>query len=571
VSVSPARPGPTNAPQQAPSPAVVRAKPRRLRVQPGSHDETAEATKSISRREAARLSRESVAGGAGGGFYGYGKDVARALPQPIDDLARDFGNDVYEQMMLDPQVASCLAILKASILEDGVNLASPVEDQDADDYELAMAIRNTAARMFDRMDTPMGDVLWSMCDALALGNKVAEIVCALETNDGKPGGKKTLMVKAIKPKPRQMVRFVVDAHMTLVGIMGAKPGQSGPTGEGAVLTKDSKDVLPLDKFAILTHRPQNGDPRGTSILRAAYAPWWEKRQMKPEYLRYLSQFAGPSVWATTPEDATSTPATDGLGNLVDSSGVAVDDPDDLDPGDLPEETSPQDELLETLLAWRNGTSAAFAFGTEVHALEMQGDGNAFLRCFAESDEQITKAILTQSLATEEGTHMARAAASVHQDVLDTLVRHGKQAVIRMLSHQILRPWVERNWGPEKLSLVPLVTLGTTEQHDLPVLATAVAALQRSNFIHPSQYPYFDRLLGAPVRDLTVAPNLPLPGAAPAPGEPSNAGDRAGMGNSRPDQGPKSPKPAGQPAAKPAAKPAPKPAAKPAALEDSSWD
>jgi hypothetical protein len=108
----------------------------------------------------------------------------------------------------------------------------------------------------------------------------------------------------------------------------------------------------------------------------------------------------------------------------------------------------------------------------------------------------------------------------------------------MLEHDVLRPWVERNWGPDKGDLTPKVTLGSTEQHDLPTIMTAIAALMRANFIHPSQFAYYDGLVGAPVRDLTVAPLLPILPGPPAPGEPGNAGDESGTGGNGPDQGPR---------------------------------
>lgn len=276
------------------------------------------------------------------------------------------------------------------------------------------------------------------------------------------------------------------------------------------------------------------------MLRPAYEPWWRKRQLSPEYLKYLSQFAAPSVWATPPEDEQSAITTDALGNLTDSSGVATDDPDEVDEDDLP--LSPADELLALLLAWRNGTALVVSPGTEIHTVEMQGDGQPFLLATEQCDAQITKAILTQSLATEEGKHQARAAAETHQDVLDTIVRQGKRAVERMVSEDVIRPWVERNYGQKAAdALCPVLTLGTTERQDLPQLMTAVAALMRANYFHPSQLPHVDELLSLPVRDLTQMPQ-PMPGAAPAPGEPSapGGGQQQGQGTPEPSGTPSKP-------------------------------
>jgi hypothetical protein len=479
--------------------------------------------------------REYVAAGGSWSWYGTG---ARALPVPIDDLSEDFGLDIYDQMMLDAQVAACVNVLKASILEDGVTLGPAKTDEQASEYEQAVEIRDDAERMFTLLDTPLDDVLWSLLDACWLGNKVAELVSALEKE---PDGRSTLRIRAIKPKPRESVAFVCDAYLNVVGILGAEPGQVLPTGSGQLLEKNDPRILPRDKFAILSWHPADGDPRGTSVLRPAYTAWWRKQQIIPEYLRYLAQFASPSVWGTPPEGASVAPAADGLGNPVDSSGqpVDTDDPAALAALEIP--LTPEQQLLAALLLWRNGTALAVPNGTEIHPVEMQGEGEAYLRAFALSNAEITHAVLGQELATEEGSHQARAAASVHQDILDTIVRQGKQAVERMLTNDVLRPWVERNYGRDTLELTPIVTLGTTERQDQAQIMTAVAALMRAAYLHPSQLRAVDELLGLPVRDLT---QNPLPQAAPAaaPGEPSAVpgGEMGSGGQSPSEQSPSNP-------------------------------
>jgi hypothetical protein len=476
--------------------------------------------------------------GAGPAALGRGK--ARALPHPIDDLSIDYGTDIYEEMLLDPQVAANVAILKASILEDGVNLAPAIEDQDDDRYELAVQIRDVARRMFARMTTPLDDVLWNMLDATWAGNKVAEQVFELQRVEvgsaDSPEKKELLQLKALKPKPRQAVVFVVDAFMNVLGFLGAVPGTLTPPAIGAVLEPNSPQILPRDKFAVLSWHPVDGDPRGTSVLRPAYKPWWRKQQLEPEYLRYLTQFASPSVWATPPpdEEGVSDEPTDSIGNPVDANGNPVDS-DDVD-GLPDEELSKYDELLALLLALKNSSAMVVPPGTEVHFVELQGDGLPFIRSFDQCDAQITKAILTQSLATEEGQHQSRAASQVHQDVLDTLVRQGKRALVRMLSEDILRPWVARNFGDDAgESLVPIPTLGTTESQDQPTLMTAVAGLMRANYFHPSQLPHVDELLGLPVRDLTQAAET-LAASGPAPGEPSAPAGGQAEGEGTPEPG-----------------------------------
>lgn len=446
--------------------------------------------------------------------------AAASLPQPIDDLTRDFGNDIYEQMLLDAQVAACIIVFKAAVLEDGVELSPAVGDQKADQYKLAVEIRDRAVAMLDRLETPFDDVLWSMLDATCYGNKIAEVCNVLEREDGRTW----MRIRAIKPKPRRAIAFVVDQFYNVLGFIGAKPGQTVPNSVGSV--PKSADVLPRDKFAVLSWRPQDGDPRGTSMLRPAYEGWWRKRQMYPEYLKYLTQFAGPSLWATAPEGVAIQPVTDATGNPVDADGNPL-DPSMIPAGEDEEAQAAQQEaLLTVLMDFQNGTAMALPFGTDVHAIEMQGNGEAFLACFTEADSQITHAILTQQLATESPGIQARAAAEVHQDVLGTLVRQGKRAVARMVMQDILKPWVIRNWGEDKAELTPRVSLGATEHQDLAALMNAIAALARIGYLHPSQLPYVDGLLGLPVRDMST-------GSDPMPLRPKPATPGAGSGGEGP--------------------------------------
>jgi hypothetical protein len=473
------------------------------------------------------LTRESIAGGS----LGYVGNYARALPTYIDDVSRDFGDDIFSRMALDPQIAAALSIFRASILEDGVTFAPAVEDAADPDYDLATEINDECERMWDDLTTASDDVLWNMMDSIAEGNKLAEQV--YELRPGVVTGKRLLQLESLKVKPRHSYLFVVDGFQNLVGILGRRPNESMPAGGTSMLdtSRPPDNLLPTQKFAIASFRPKDGDPRGTSILRPAYDPWWRKRQALTEYVRYLAQFAGPSIWATLPEGTTPTGAAlDYLGNVqATTTGNPTPGP------------SPLDDLLASLQAFRNGTAGAFAHGTELHELAMQGEGAAFLRAIAECNMSLIKAILTQTLATEEGEHSTRAAAGVHQDALDTLVRQQKRSVVRMVARQILKPWCEYNWGEQAArSLVPKVSLGSTEEVDRAPMIQAVASLAKSPYLHPSQLPELDSMLGLPVRDLSqdvpVVVNGP-PGAGSPPAGDGVSGTPPADAPSQPGQPP----------------------------------
>lgn len=453
---------------------------------------------------ASSLRREYVSGGKLS-WLGLNSKQERVLPWAIDDISASFGDDIYDRMLRDPQIAACMQVYKSSIIEEGATFSSPIDDPDDPNVDVAKELNKAAMTMFDNLDTPIDQVCDNMLDAAAYGNKVAELIWDFQNVDGDT----RLNLTGIKPKPRNVTAFVVDAYMNLLGLLYQSPDRPfSPVLPGSSYVSSSQfapeTILPLEKFVVLTFRPHDGDPRGSSILRPAYKPWTVKQQIYPEYIKYLAQFAGPSIIGFTAEDSDQLPLTDALSN-----------PDT----DQTNSLTPEEEMATALENFQNGTVAVFPAGADVKPIQMVGEGKAFLSGFAHCDQQIVTAILTQTMATQESEHMARAAAQVHQDVLDTLIKQGKKIIIRMFQ-AILRRWIRYNWGDFLLPLCPVVTLGSAEQRQIPSLMASVAQLQGTGYFAPEQMPGVDRMLGLPVRDVTKMEIVPAEGMLPPPPEPT---------------------------------------------------
>ncbi len=416
------------------------------------------------------LTREYVAGGTQGAYA----RAIRALPHYIDDLTRDLGDDLYDRMLVDPQIISAVNTFKAAVLEDGVHLASAIADEHDGQYAQAQEIVQFCQTVLDGLTTPLNVVLWDLLDAIVYGNKVAEEVYALR--NGK------LVLTALKVKPRRTIAFVVDAYLNVLGLTARMPDQPGASVHVAgSATGTVPNLLPREKFAILTFRPKDSDPRGTSILRAAYNAWWLKMQSWPELLKFLAQFGSPSLVGITAEDAEGSFDKDENGN------------------DIPEtwQTAEQ-RLLAALLEFRNGTALALPHGASANALDVS-DSNAFDGAIALFNREIMIAILHQTLATGEGEHASRAQAGVHQDTLGWIIKQSKQLVEWMLRTDVLRPLVRYNFGAEAEALTPQPSLGAVAQQDLTPLMTAVAALERAGYFDDDQRPEVDTKLGLPQR------------------------------------------------------------------------
>jgi hypothetical protein len=289
-------------------------------------------------RKPGALTAEYVAGGTGDSGSWFAA-TARSWPHWIDDLTRDYGDDLYERLLNDAVVAAAIETLKSAILEEGVTLTPGVTDADADGFALAQNIHASAERMLADLDPALDDVLADMLAALALGNRVAELVYAVRRD----GGSSRLMLAALKVKPRANLSFVVDAYTNVIGILAVEPGRPSLPASSTLPIDPANpppNFHPRSKFAVLTYRPKDGDPRGTSVLRPAYTAWNLKRQVYQEYLKYLVQFATPSVVGTTAPGAGYEPVLNDAGQPTGQTQTA------------------QQALLTQLKLFRNATALA---------------------------------------------------------------------------------------------------------------------------------------------------------------------------------------------------------------------
>ena len=348
-----------------------------------------------------------------------------------------------------------------------------------------MAYVPRAYQMLEEMESSLADDLWDAELACVLGNRLAEEKWFL---DRTWTGKQEWRVQRLNLKPRVATAFAVDVHKNILGLLGLIPGIGFPVQLGTILTDPgvTPNLLPRDKFMIRVFRPHDNDPRGTSMIRPAYTAWNLKMQLWGEYLKWLTQFASPSLIGTTPQGAMATPKLDSNGNPILVGGVA-------------QLIYPEQLLADNMADLKNSQVLAAPFGTEIKPIEMRGQGAPFINAFMFLDSQITQAIQHQSLTTTSAQYGTRAQASVHQDVASTVVRQGKKAVARMVRWDILRRWIRYNDGPEYQCLAPQVSLGETDEQNMAAKATAFAALVTAGFVDTSQYEGMDREIDLPAR------------------------------------------------------------------------
>ncbi len=446
-------------------------------------------------------------------------DAPRTLSRSVDDLTREFGPLVYDRMMLDAKVASAIRYLKISVLADGLTISPAIEAPDPDrappkdaptqaDIDLAEEVADFCRWSLERLERPLGWVLYELLEALTHGNKLAEIVYEPITA-GRWAGK--LAHKALKVKPRESWSFVCDRNLNVLGIRPAT-------------TPD--ELVPREKVAILAWDPRDGDPRGTSLLRPAYEAYNLKSQTWPEYFGYLQTFASPSVWAELPEGGLSE---------VPVSEVA----------DYPDQTvsylTGAQFVGFILERWSNRRWAVTPPGVKVNVIPAQGAGEAHTEAIDVANREIDLALLGATRMTQEAENGSKADSQTAQDVVGVLVRWIKTLPTRMVEWDVLWNLVRYNYGRDVADrMTPKCSLGQTEAQDFGAAATGWATLNDSGLIAPNQRAAVQRDWG---KDLPE-PEWPEPVALPLPG-----------GNSDGSGPPARPQPAG---------PAPQPGAGPGA-------
>lgn len=436
---------------------------------PGRLDAAASSSSAVVKIEArAELTREYA--------YSTGRDITsaiiRALPQYISDLDRVFGSDLWQRMHGDPQTSSTVNILRASAVSKGFRLTIG-EDIPEDEQDEAQGYVDFCQAFINDMKTPLSSLMWELSACVYLGYQIAEMVFENVDMGGQSGPR--LVPTRIKVKPHNTVAIVTDDRHNILGYLPAKPGQyTSPTYVNVDTEGNIPGLLDPQKFVLVTNDPQHNDPRGTSAYRQVYDAWWHKRQLLPEYLQFLSTQAIPSAKGILPEGAK--PYT--------LDGVTVD---------------PMDDLIAGLEGIRNGGVIGLPFGADADYLQVQSQGDVFIKAFEFYDKQIAKGITGQILATEEAGYDTLGASQTHQDVLAMPSDRLNSILTDALRNGVLKTVMLLNFGEEKARrFTPSVLSGETEQQDFGGMATALSTLRNAGMLdQPDQIAAAYEKLGLP--------------------------------------------------------------------------
>lgn len=365
-------------------------------------------------------------------------------------------------MLLDPQIKSCLGVIKCGIICGGYKLIP--YDETPIEVEKAKFIKDC---FHSYLETDfLTEFCWDILDSMALGNRVAEKVY----HDNPINGK--MVLKSLKIKPQDKVFFVVDKFKNVHYI-----------ASGSLRLDETYTRVNKDKFVIFSWKPQNNDPRGSSDLRPCYGSWVNKVQLIPDQLKHLSLFASPSLVGNLPEISVRRPLIDSLGNpLLNANGEEI-------------VVDPARDMGEKMEEFMNNSILVIPHDAKVSALEIKGDGQSFLNALSYYNMEMAKTLLFQTQATEN-TGGGRSSAAVHQDIMALPIDYGISALESVVNKQIVKELIDLNYS--NVNTYPVFKLPGAYRQAFLEYASALAKLAQADYIHPEQYNEINNMVNLPI-------------------------------------------------------------------------
>ena len=104
----------------------------------------------------------------------------------------------------------------------------------------------------------------------------------------------------------------------------------------------------------------------------------------------------------------------------------------------------------------------------------QGGGDLFEKLAEYLDKQVSKAVLGQTMTTDDGSSQSQ--AKVHDEVRGDILRSDARQLENTLNRDLVRPFIDLNHGPRERGGYPRLLLPVPEPEDIKTLAEALEKL-----------------------------------------------------------------------------------------------
>lgn len=311
-----------------------------------------------------------------------------------DELVAKKGWDIYEKMLLDPQVKASYNTLINMIISRDYYFEKQSEDEIQDEI-ITFFEHNINNTLISSWLQSLKIILFGK----AQGFSISEKIFAVENIDGVS----RWVLTQIKKKPFYSFSYQVDDFGNVISIKQ---------------TIDGEDI-PLDprKFIIYINNPDIDPIWGESDLRAAYRHYWEKDVIQRFQNIWIERLAGGFVVATPNENAPSLSSTENadlkqiITNITKSTGIKA----------------PQGYKIEVV----------------------QGkDTDAFENAIQQKNREISKALLVPNLLgfTEQKQAGSQAQAKTQLAVFLQILKEQADTLAEIMNEQLFAQLAWWNYG-----------------------------------------------------------------------------------------------------------------------------
>lgn len=313
-------------------------------------------------------------------------------PYNPDDLVRR-RNDykIYEQMLIDDQVDTCMQIKKDLCVGTGFDIQPQVSDGSHDEI-----VKDIEVALSEDVEVEFDDILEeAFCSSFEFGFALSEKVFKYR-DDG------SITLKNVKTRHPATWDIHTDKHGNI-----EKYVQHGPEGDISVDPDSLMHVVNRRKF---------GNPYGQSDLRTAYYAWFFKCQIVKWYGIFLEKAASPIPIATH------------------------------SPNEVKEVV---DTVFAALKKFQQRTAMTIPNTFKVDFLESKSSGEAYTKGIALFNMFIGRALLIPDLLGFQGAETGGGSYSLGKDQIAVFFKHIERRRARIegrVNKEIIFPIVVHNHG-----------------------------------------------------------------------------------------------------------------------------
>jgi hypothetical protein len=411
---------------------------------------------------------------------------------------------IVTQMLRHPKVAQSENNLIAAILGDGGRVIPAVDPSD-ERFEKAREIADFCAWCLRNMRGSWYGTARQFLQAVYRGNRVAAISCRDEEDSSKYKNKRVL--DELQLWPNGSYEFYEDDYGRVVYLslhVGEKEREDWPRG----------------KFAVLTYRPVDDNPYGTTNLAACYEPYYEDVQAVAEEFAYAATFGGPSVIiyaAPTPEGQLKEEPFD----LYYLDGTPV-----MSDGEHKQGTSVEQNAI-MFTEYRARSIWSLEGGSKVEIAEARRGGSDLFENIRErANRTIVAVIMGTDQITESATKDSGRNTEAGEAVTSLGITDGKRALEEMVENDLFCLLVEMNYGASFLDLLPFFDLGSGQNGRITSIANSLVGFVTNGAYTMAQWWWTCVAMGWP---------LPYPGSPRVNPQAGNTTNKTGGAAKQPDE------------------------------------